>query len=303
MAHVLFVDESGQDRRESPYEVLGGIVVEDSRIWPLITALQQTELEYFGRRTTHAEEELKARALLKSKTFRLAKQLEPLPSDERVALAKAALDEGDAAKREGRQSRHTRLQLTALAQAKIAFCQRLIELCGLHQGRAFASIVDRDAPKPKSRDALRKDYAYLFERFFYFLEDLPPFQHGIVVFDELERTASHLLVEQMAKYFRQTKTGRQRSSRILPEPMFVHSDLTSLVQIADLIVYIVSWGVRIKGMGRPARPELDELAGAVTSLRYRTRIENRDGTFERWSFALIDDLRPLNERATNEKRQ
>ena len=31
---------------------------------------------------------------------------------------------------------------------------------------------------------LRKDYAYLFERFFYFLEDNAAREQGIVVFDE-----------------------------------------------------------------------------------------------------------------------
>ena len=49
MAFVLFVDESGQDQHESPYEVLGGILIEDSRIWPLITAVQQAEVDFFGR--------------------------------------------------------------------------------------------------------------------------------------------------------------------------------------------------------------------------------------------------------------
>ncbi|MGH7270483.1 MAG: DUF3800 domain-containing protein, partial [Polyangiaceae bacterium] len=204
MAFVLFIDESGQDHHESPYEVLGGIVVEDSRIWPLITAIQQAEVDHFGRRTTRAAEELKARELLKRKTFRLANQLPPMAHSERVQLAKAALEEGGAARREGRPSRHTRRQLTALGQAKIAFCESVLELCGRHQGRAFASIVDRDAPRPASRDVLRKDYAYLFERFFLFLNELPLYQHGIVVFDELERSQSHLLVEQMARYFLET---------------------------------------------------------------------------------------------------
>jgi hypothetical protein len=47
MAHLLFVDESGQDRGESPYEVLGGIAIKDSSIWPLILDLQEAEVTYF----------------------------------------------------------------------------------------------------------------------------------------------------------------------------------------------------------------------------------------------------------------
>jgi hypothetical protein len=92
-----------------------------------------------------------------------------------------------------------------------------------------------------------------------------------------------------------------RSSRVLPEPMFVHSDLTSLIQVADLIVYIISWGIRIKGMERQSRPELADLAEAVRSLRYRTFVENDGGLRERWSFAFIDDLRPLGERRAEQK--
>ena len=84
--------------------------------------------------------------------------------------------------------------------------------------------------------------------------------------------------------------------------MFVHSDLTSLVQVADLIVYLVSWGVRIKGMVRPARPELGALASAVQLLRFRTVVSREDGNYERWSFAFIDDLRPRTERGDDEQK-
>lgn len=36
MSYFLFVDESGQDRKESPYEVLAGVAVKDSEMWNLI---------------------------------------------------------------------------------------------------------------------------------------------------------------------------------------------------------------------------------------------------------------------------
>jgi hypothetical protein len=71
-----------------------------------------------------------------------------------------------------------------------------------------------------------------------------------------------------------------------------------LIQVADLIVYVISWGVRgIKaGMDRPARADLADLAEAVRSLRYRTFVENDGQSRERWSFVFIDDLRPRVER-------
>ena len=72
-----------------------------------------------------------------------------------------------------------------------------------------------------------------FERFFYYLEDVGPTAYGIVVFDELDKVQSHLLVGQMDRYFKLTIRGRHRSGQILAEPLFVHSDLTTGVQLAD----------------------------------------------------------------------
>jgi hypothetical protein len=50
MSHILFIDESGQDLRESSYEVLAGIAIEDRDLWNLICRVQDAELEFFGRR-------------------------------------------------------------------------------------------------------------------------------------------------------------------------------------------------------------------------------------------------------------
>ena len=195
MSFLLFIDESGQDRRDSPYEVLAGIAVEDRDLWNLITAVQRAEVDCFGRRYAKEEHELKAKKILKSKVFRHAVQLPPFEPEQRRALAKACLDAGDKAGRD---------QLTGLAQAKIEFVKQVLQLCSDFRCKAFASITARDAPRTAG-DFLRKDYAYLFERFFYFLEDMGLDALGLVVFDELERSQSHLLVDQMARYFRDTR--------------------------------------------------------------------------------------------------
>lgn len=147
---------------------------------------------------------------------------------------------------------------------------------------------------------MRKDYAYLFERFFYYLEDIGPSAYGIVVFDELEKIQSHLLVEQMDRYFKLTSRGRHRSSQILPEPFFVHSDLTTGVQLADLVAYTVSWGVRFGGMDGPARTELSDLAQRVVQLRHRSiREVGQTPNFVVWSLVYIRDLRSKEERDTD----
>jgi hypothetical protein len=103
-------------------------------------------------------------------------------------------------------------------------------------------------------DKLRKDYVYMFERFYYFLEDTAGDSRGIVVFDELDKSASHILLTQMDKCFKNTVKGRTRSSRIIPEPFFVHSDLTTGVQVVDFVAYILSWNFRVTGLNNPQTP-------------------------------------------------
>jgi hypothetical protein len=106
------------------------------------------------------------------------------------------------------------------------------------------------------------------------------------------RSQSHVLVDQMSHYFQHTATGRLRASRIVPEPFFVHSELTSLVQIADFVAYIIAWGVRVGTMNRPARSDLTGLAEAVLALRYFKHGDD----YPVWGFAIIDDLRPRDEK-------
>lgn len=286
MAYLMFVDESGQDRRQSPYEVLAGVAVEDSRVWNLIVALLEAEERFFGMRISSAHHELKAKRLLKRKVVRTASEHEAFEPKERTELARLCIADGANAGR-----RH----IAALGQAKLAYAERVLELCTQHGVRAFASIVDKDAPTP-ARDFLRKDYAYLFERFYYFLDDQPPFQQGLVIFDELERSQSHILTNQMEVYFEHTATGRLRASRIVPEPLFVHSDLTTMVRVADYVAYIISWAVRFGPMTRDARPGLQQLAQIVMGMRYRAVRDRGGADFHVWSFTYIDDLRPRAER-------
>ena len=108
--------------------------------------------------------------------------------------------------------------LKALAMAKLEYVASVFEICTQLGCRAFASIVETNA-HPTSGGGLRKDYAYLFERFFYFLEDNTTREQGIVVFDELENSKSHLLIDQMHRYFADTAVGQHRASRIIPEPL------------------------------------------------------------------------------------
>ncbi len=287
MAYFLFIDESGQDRRESPYEVLAGVAVRDSYLGRLSEEAHKLEIKHFGRRYSRGRNELKGTKLLKKKVFQhlaLNVWVDPARVTE---LAKSALENGQAA---------GIMELKALATAKRNFVYEILDLCIRYDCRAFASIIEIDAPDTTT-DGLRKDYAYLFERFFYFLKDMGGQHQGAIVFDELEKSKSHILVDQMERYFRNTATGKARSRLIIPEPLFVHSDLTTGVQFSDLVAYIVSWGWRAGKINKPGRPELQQYGEQVKTMRYQTQRPEKNGqSFLISSFAHIRDLRTNLER-------
>ena len=288
MAYLLFVDESGHDRRDSPYEVLAGLAVQDRDAWNLITSLNDLEERIFGLRYTKYQEEIKGKKFLNRKVFRLAAQLPQFEALTRQQFAKECVLDGAVY--------NSKNHLTAIAQAKLKYVEEALQICSRFHCRAFASIVDSNAPQ-SANDVLRKDYSYLFERFYYYLDDLAYKQQGIVVFDELDITRSKILLNQMAEYFLNTWKGKIRANQIIPEPFFVHSHLTTLIQIADLIAYIVSWGFRIGGsMTKPSRIELSRYSDLVASLRYRTERELSGTASVIWSFSYIDDLRGKEEK-------
>lgn len=281
LSWALFVDESGQDRKNSPFEVLAGVAVEDRQIWSLICQLADAQQHFFGMRLFDAYgAEAKAKELLKKKTYTHAAQMDPFENEDRKRLAREVLQNGEDP---------TRARLTALAQAKIAYCEFVLDLARRHGARVFATMVPQSAPRPPNGDEMRKDYAFFLERYFHFLNQSPGDPMGFLVFDELDKTASHVLLGQISRYFQRTSNGRARSRLIIPEPFFVHSDLTPLVQLADIVAYVISWGLRLARMPAPTRPELDPLVDIVKRMRYYHLTE---GGHAVWGIKEIRDLRP-----------
>ena len=119
-------------------------------------------------------------------------------------LARQALDDG--ANADVRQ-------LKALALAKLNYVGEVFDICGRFRCPAFASIIDKDATGTDS-EGLRKDYAYLFERFFYYLEDMGGYEQGVVVFDELEKSQSHVLIDQAHRYLGIRLSGKCARSKL-----------------------------------------------------------------------------------------
>lgn len=295
---LLFLDESGSDRGEAPYEVLAGVAIQERDLWNLIQAIQFEERNHFGMTLMEAQVEFKGNRLLKRKVFKFANQATEIAPQERKDLAYSFLRKGQSSADGGPGSSQTRREFTAYGQAAISFVKSVFGLCGQFHTKVFACIVSKDAPRPASRQFLRRDYNFLFERYFYYLEDFGPNESGLVVFDEIEKAMARLLIDQMGVYFLKTTAGKARSSRIVPEPFFVHSDLTSAVQLADLVAYCLNWGFRLKDMSQPLRPEIRQFADQLFHLQYRGQRESRlDGQiWPVYGIIHIDDLRPRDER-------
>ncbi|MFM9838842.1 MAG: DUF3800 domain-containing protein [Cyclobacteriaceae bacterium] len=281
MAYFFFIDESGTDRQDSLYEVLCGVAIKDSDLWNIITQLKGYEEQLLGTRYSGHEREIKGRKFLKRKVFKQAGLAAPIPEVERTQLAKECIENGAQA-----TSRH----MAALSQAKLEYVRKLLELCAQFRIKIFASISSEPIRETDEEGdgLLRRDYVYAFERMYYYLEDKKSDDQGIIVFDELEKSKSHILVSQLENYFKRTSKGRQRSGLVIPEPFFVHSDLTTGIQIADLIAYIISWGLRLKGMTEPTRPELSEFVELIKPLRYITTREIGDiPEMQIWSVTYV----------------
>lgn len=294
MAYLLFIDECGQDHHYTPYEVLAGLAVHDSSLWQLIVEIKDREKYYFGDFYTSQNKELKATKILKRKVFRLSEQLPEIDSDLIPIFSQSCLLNGPSS---------TMTEITALAQAKLLFVEDMLKICQKFRTQVFASVINYRSPEPKlplddfsQINYLRQDYAYLFERFFYFLEDenrqRASKDMGIVIFDELEKSKSHILHDQMNTYFNNTYKGRERSKFIIPEPFFVHSDLTTGIFIADIVAYCLAFGFRLDYMIEPKRAELNQFVSQICEMRYLAKrlipSINKFEPSEIWSIAVIN---------------
>jgi hypothetical protein len=150
--------------------------------------------QVFGVVLSDVDVEFKGEKVLKRKVFRFAAQEGPMDPQRRTALAAAFLRKGLDASRAGvTQTGQTRDEFTAYGQACVASVSELLALCDRFRVRVFASIVDPSAPRPtQSDDFLRKDYVYLFQRYFYHLETFPPGGPTAEMRNELEPFARQI---------------------------------------------------------------------------------------------------------------
>jgi hypothetical protein len=127
--------------------------------------------------------------------------------------------------------------------------------------KLFASMIPQGIDKPSTKTQeyfLRKDHVFFLERYYHFLESKN--EDGLIVMDETDKASDRNFVSKLQCYFSKTQQGRLRSTRILPSPFFVSSDMAYSVQAADLAIYCINWGFRLEssGINSEVRPEIRE---------------------------------------------
>jgi hypothetical protein len=271
---LLFLDESGHDHRNMPYEIHGGFAIHASKLWPLISAVRTLEQSTFGAYLHQYGSELKGCKLLAKDRFKWAAQADSMGEAERRKQALNFLNSG------AQHRTPRRDEFTAYGQACLATAEGILHLLHSHDARVFAAAIPSDmvpvAPPPG--DLLRKDLVFLLERFFYFLEERR--ESGLLVMDGSEKQADRKLVRRIEWYFTETMIGRQRTQWIVPVPLFVESDMAYGIQIADLCIYCLNWGWRLRDMIQPTRPEVEPFVRLIEKSIWHGD-GHRDGNFFR----------------------
>lgn len=262
MSWLLFLDESGHDHKNTPYEVRGGIAVHATKLWPLIQAVRTLEQSLFGSSLHDHGTEIKGHKLLDKDRFAWAAQSPPFDD---AARRKHALNFLNC---KGQARTPRRDEFTAYGQACLAFVERTAETLRSHGCRLFASMIPCMKPPRDARtDVPRKDVVFLLERYFYFLEEAQ--ESGLIVMDGTDKNTDRDFVRRMTQYFTGTLTGKQRTKWVVPVPLFVESDMAYGVQLADLCIYCLNWGYRTSKMTGRVRTDVRDFAWLLEPLIWK----------------------------------
>ena len=105
---------------------------------------------------------------------------------------------------------------------------------------------------------------------------------------ESDKTDDRRFVTCLERYFTKTQAGRYRAELVIPSPLFVASDMTYPIQAADLCIYCINWGFRLRGIGMnaPAHSEIEQEFGPWLNRLQFTGLGSRDGNMYK-SFGIV----------------
>lgn len=219
--------------------------------------------------------------------FKWANQGDRMDGDERRAACRAFITKG---LQKIPPKKH---EFTGYGQACIEMVSGLFESLHNHEAVLFAVTIPCDAeqsPHGDSEAILRKDHVFLFERYFYLLQEKKKF--GLLGMDETERIQDTRFIRRMENYFTKTHNGRIRTQWIVPSPFFVSSDLVYPIQAADICCYCINWGFRLPktGMNAPVRMEIFELSSQwLLSLQYNCEIDREGEKYKTYGIVHVPD--------------
>jgi hypothetical protein len=304
MSFILFMDESGHDHKQMPYEVRGGIALHASRVWAFALQMRELELRTFGVHLHDYGSEVKGDKLLDKSRFKWAAQLQPgtdLPyeftPETRRLLAMEFLirgqDNGARTRRGEPALPPSRLQMTAYGQSCIAFAEATMRLLVEQNARLFAAAIPRGVGKwapGHNPDHLRRDLVYLFERYCYFLDEED--ETGLLVMDQVETTNDRRFGQRIARYFVGTETGRRRAERLVPVPLFVTQDVSYTLGAADMCIYAINHGFRLpkRGMDAAVRPEIASAFGRrLGELQWRGHVVRLATEYDSYGIVYVPE--------------
>lgn len=147
MSWLLFMDESGHDHRQMPYEVRGGVAIHSGKLWPFVQAIQSLEVASFGIRLSEVKKELKGCKLLDKDRMEWARRAIPMPSEQRQRLCRSwftkSLD----------KKPPIRDEFTAYGQACLEMAKGVVRLLEAHDAVLFAAAIPRGVKRPKTTQA------------------------------------------------------------------------------------------------------------------------------------------------------
>jgi hypothetical protein len=280
MSWYIFLDEPGDHQLSWPYGVLAGLAVEDRFVWQLARELKDAESRFFGPFRADVIRSPRIDTLLDPQVIYLAASQPQMSAHDRQKLIdKSSMELG---RKESFQTS------VALAQAKLAFCQFVLNILADYHVKAFANIINQSDIVISYETHLRKDYAFLFERASYLIDLVGPGQIGLFLLDSRRHTGKYVSIKSITSYFVKTTKGRLRSHRLIPEPVLAEASLAVVNQAVALFSYIISSSFRMPTMSKPRRFDLDDFVKQCNKMRFS--YINEFGVKD-WSFIFLEDVR------------
>jgi hypothetical protein len=165
----------------------------------------------------------------------------------------------------------TRRNLTRFPE-KRAYVERVVELIRRLDLTVFAMVAERPAVAPyEGPDCLQTPWQWLRERIHLLVQERAPGSHAVVVFDGRNPVQNVRLDSSFSGFLFRSQAGR-RMTRIVPNLLFVDSQLTPGVRLADFCAYVlrVYYENGLDAAPAPGDPYLADIARYAGVIREKS---------------------------------